>query len=79
MTVLRLKGRINEQHQLLVAVPETVAPGPVEVMVLVDVLDEDDSGQNWSVGVAREWVAELADTREDIYTLSDGRATDAAR
>ena len=44
-----------------VAVPETVAPGPVEVMVLVDDPDEDDAGQNWSAGVAREWAAELAD------------------
>lgn len=78
MTVLRLKGRIDEQHQLLVAVPETVAPGPVEVMVLVDAPEEDDSGQSWSAGIAREWAAELADTREDIYTLSDGRATDEA-
>ena len=68
MTVFKLKGRIDEQHRLWVVVPENVSPGPVDVMVWVDASDEDDAGQNWSAGVAREWVAELADAREDVYT-----------
>ena len=68
MTVLKLKGRIDEQHRLWVVVPENVSPGPVDVMVWVDAPDEDDAGQNWSAGVAREWVAELSDPREDVYT-----------
>ncbi len=71
MTVLKLKGRIDEQHRLWVVVPENVSPGPVEVMVSVDASDEDDAGQNWSAGVAREWVAELSDPREDVYTSCD--------
>ena len=71
MTVLKLKGRIDEQHRLWVVVPENVSPGPVEVMVWVDASDEDDAGQNWSAGVAREWVAELSDPREDVYTSCD--------
>ena len=79
MTVLKLKGRIDEQHRLWVVVPENVSPGPVDVMVWVDAADEDDAGQNWSAGVAREWATELADAREDIYSLTDGRATDEPR
>ncbi len=79
MTVLKLKGRIDEQHRLWVVVPENVSPGPVDVMVWVDASDEDDAGQNWSAGVAREWATELADSREDIYSLTDGKATDEPR
>ncbi len=71
MTVLKLKGRIDEQHRLWVVVPENVSPGPVDVMVWVDASDEDDAGQSWSAGVAREWATELADSREDIYTSCD--------
>ena len=41
--------------------------------------DEDDSGIAWTQGVAKAWVDELADTRQDIYTVEDGQPLDAAR
>ena len=80
MTVLKLKGHIDEQHRLLATVPDTIAAGPVEIVVMLSstVRDEDDAGQQWAAGVAREWAAELSDSREDIYSLTDGRAADAA-
>ena len=80
MTVLKLKGHIDDQHRLLATVPDTIAAGPVEIVVVLTSTDhdEDDAGQQWAAGVAREWAAEPSDPREDIYSLTDGRAADAA-
>lgn len=33
----------------------------------------------WTEGIAREWHDELADPREDIYTLADGEPVDESR
>ena len=41
--------------------------------------DEDDAGIAWAQGVAREWADELRDSRQDIYTLEEGRSVDALR
>jgi len=37
---------------------------------------EDEAGENWMAGIAREWHDELSDPREDIYTLADGVPVD---
>jgi hypothetical protein len=41
--------------------------------------DEDEAGTVWARGVAREWAGELSDSRQDLYTLTDGQPVDAAR
>lgn len=41
------------------------------------VLHEDTV--KWDLAVARGWAGELADEREDIYTMQDGEPVDAAR
>ena len=41
--------------------------------------DGDEAAGFWEWGVAREWAAELADEREDIYTLADGEPVQAKR
>jgi hypothetical protein len=41
--------------------------------------EEDEAGVSWMRGVAAEWLDELADARQDIYTLQDGRPVDASR
>jgi len=46
--------------------------------VIVPVADEDAAGLAWAGGVAREWADELSDSRQDIYSLSDGQPVDAA-
>ena len=33
---------------------------------------EVDAGDAWMAGVASEWADDLADTRQDVYTLADG-------
>ena len=37
---------------------------------------EDEVGENWLAGIAREWHDELSDPREDSYSLADGVPVD---
>jgi hypothetical protein len=76
MKAIELTGDIDGQHRLRVQVPENLPTGPVRVIVLLP--DEDDAGGAWVQGVAKEWADELADTRQDIYTLNDGQAISAS-
>jgi hypothetical protein len=39
--------------------------------------NEDETGTRWGAGLAREWSAELSDSREDVYTLEDGQPLNA--
>jgi hypothetical protein len=75
---LELVAEVDELRHLHTALPQSVRPGRVRVLVLVPEAEEDEAGL-WMQGVAREWAAELADEREDIYTLEDGEPVDATR
>ena len=77
MKAIELVGDIDEQHRLKAQVPEEFPVGPVRVIVLIP--EEDEAGPAWTRGVAKEWADELADSREDIYTLDDGQPVNAAR
>jgi hypothetical protein len=79
MPTIKVTGHVDEHHRLSAEVPPTVAPGPVEIIVVVPNAGEDDAGQAWMAGIAREWAAELSDPREDIYTISDGEPIDGPR
>lgn len=79
MGTIKLIGHVDEQHQLRAEVPESVAPGPVEVVLILPSSSEDDAGAAWMAGIAHEWSAELSDPREDIYTLADGEPIDGTR
>jgi hypothetical protein len=57
-------------------VPADLRPGRVRVIILVP--EEDEAGEAWERGVARQWAVELSDVREDIYTVNDGEPEDAA-
>ena len=71
MTPIRITGHIDEKRCLVAIVPESVPPGPVTVLI-VPTIDEDEAGQAWMRGIAHEWAEELADDRQDIYSLEDG-------
>jgi hypothetical protein len=71
MNAVRISGNVDGQHRLSAVVPDSIRPGPVTVLI-VRRSDEDDAGEAWMPGVAREWADELSDARQDIYTLSDG-------
>jgi hypothetical protein len=77
MSTIRVSGHVDEQHRLSAEVPRTVAPGPVEILLVL--ADEDDAGKAWMAGIAQEWAAELNDPREDLYTLEDGEPIDGPR
>ena len=79
MKAFELVAEVDEQHCLQITLPQSVVPGKVRVLILVPEAEEDEAGKFWTRGVAQEWAAELADEREDIYTLEDGKPVDAEK
>jgi hypothetical protein len=77
MKAIELIGDIDEQHRLRASVPEEFPAGPVRLIVLLS--EEDESGGVWARGVDREWADELGDSRQDLYTLADGKPVNADR
>lgn len=76
MKAIELVGDIDDQHRLKAQVPEECPAGPVRLIVFLP--EEDGAGAAWMHGIAREWADELADSREDIYTLEDGQPVNEA-
>jgi hypothetical protein len=76
MKAIEVNGDIDEQHRLRAEVPHDLPAGPVRLIVLLP--EEDDAGAAWQTAIAKEWLAELNDAREDIYTLEDGQPVNAA-
>jgi len=79
MATIRVIARVDEHHRLSAEVPAHIPAGPVEVTIDVPRTPEDDVGRAWAEGIAREWAEDLADSRQDIYTLSDGEPVDGSR
>ena len=79
MKAFEFVAEVDKQHCLHVVLPQDTMPGRVRVIVLVPEAEEDEAGMLWMRGIAREWMAELADEREDIYTLEDGEPVNAVR
>jgi hypothetical protein len=71
MGTISIAGHVNEKHRLLAVVPESIPAGPVTVLLLPGV-QEDDAGDAWMTGVAQAWADDLDDVGQDIYTLADG-------
>ncbi len=71
MKTVRVTGSVDENHQLLALVPADIPPGPVTVLI-VPSSHEDEAGDAWADGIAREWADDLSDPHQDIYTLADG-------
>jgi hypothetical protein len=72
MQTIRVIGQVDQQHRLVATVPDSIPPGSVEVVLISRLGGEDEAGEDWMAGIAREWHDELSDPREDIYTLTDG-------
>ncbi len=79
MAAMKVFGQVDQSHRLSAIVPESIEPGPVEILVIRPERDEDDAGAAWAEGIAHEWQAELNDPREDLYTLADGEPVDESR
>lgn len=78
MSLLKLKAYIDEKHRLTAEVPSNVPPGEVQVLLHLPET-EDDVDKAWMAGISREWADELADPREDIYSMDDGKPIDEPR
>lgn len=78
MTTIRVIGEIDETHRLTATVPDGVPAGRLEVVVVVPGDAFDQAEEHWLEGVAHEWHHDLADPRQDIYDLGDGKPADAA-
>lgn len=79
MQTIKIIGEVDHQHRLVATVPDSIAPGKVEIVVLARSGDEDEAGLNWMAGVAHAWQAEWSDPREDIYSITDGVPVDGPR
>jgi len=71
MVSIKVTGNVDENHQLSARVPATIPSGPVTILI-VPASHEDEAGDTWMTGIAREWSDELGDPGQDIYTLEDG-------
>ena len=79
MKAIEVLAKIDEQRHITLTLPQTAAPGPARVLVLVPETEETEIAEAWSAIIAGEWSSELADESEDIYTLEDGDPIRAAR
>jgi hypothetical protein len=77
MRAIELLGEIDDRHRLSAQVPEDLPAGSVRLIVLMP--DEDEAGLAWAHGVSAEWLADLGDLKQDIYTLEDGQPVNAPR
>ncbi len=78
MESIQVQGHVDGEHNLSASVPVSIPPGPVTVLIVPTILVADDAEGAWSAGIAREWADDLADARQDIYTLVDGDAYHAS-
>lgn len=79
MRAIELIAEVDAHRELQIALPSSVLPGKVRVIVLTPEPEEDIAGYIWAEGISEAWKAELLDPREDIYTLEDGEPVHAAR
>lgn len=75
MDAIKVIAEVDEQHRLSARVPENIRPGRVTILIM-PASDEDEAGDAWMEGIGHEWEDELADIRQDIYTLADGEPVD---
>jgi hypothetical protein len=76
MKAFEFVTEIDERRLLELALPSSAPLGHARVIVLLPEPEEDEASAAWMQGVAREWAADLADERQDVYTLQDGEPVD---
>lgn len=76
MPALNDIGQEDHIRLLSATVPDSIGPGPVEILMNLPEQSEEDEAMEWMRGIAHEWRDELEDVRQDIYALSDGEPVD---
>jgi hypothetical protein len=79
MRTIRLTAQVDPQHRLTARVPDHIAPGTIEIDIVLPGDTPAERSDEWQRGIAREWADDLSDSRQDIYSLSDGEPVDGAR
>lgn len=74
---LEVAGEVDANRRLHVSLPSDFPVGRTKLNLVLP--EEDEAGRHWADGIAAEWASELADPKEDIYTLEDGLPIDAPR
>jgi len=75
MNTVKVTGNVDQNHRLSAAVPAAIPAGPVTIFIL-PLSQDDEAGDAWTAGIAREWADELSDPARDIDTPADGEPVD---
>jgi hypothetical protein len=81
MKTIELIADVDAEHRLRAQGPRDLPEGPVRVLVLLPESTEAPAHAeaDWMRMIAASWSEDLADSRQDLYTLQDGRAVDDSR
>jgi hypothetical protein len=77
MKAIELVGHVDSDHRLHVELPADIQPGPVKVTVQPVPADEGEG--DWRALINQSWAKDWSDSREDIYTLEDGKPSHESR
>ncbi len=72
-----LIAEVSDDRTVQIKIPESIHTKRARIIILPVEPEEDPA--EWMRAIAREWQDELADERQDIYTLEDGEPVDATR
>jgi hypothetical protein len=79
MQAIKVMGEVDGHGRLIATVPDSVEPGPVEILVIAPERGQSDAEESWMTSIAHEWHDDLSDPRQDIYSLTDGAPVDRPR
>lgn len=68
---------IGADRKVQITLPESIQTPCARIIILP--MEPEEDPMQWSRAIGREWYDELADERQDIYTLEDGEPLDAKR
>ncbi|MCS7208731.1 MAG: hypothetical protein NZ874_04085 [Fimbriimonadales bacterium] len=68
---------VGDTRQVQITIPETIRTKQARIIILP--YEPDEETETWMRALGREWHEELADERQDIYSLDDGEPIDATR
>ena len=79
MSLIEVTGYVDGEHRLSAELPPGIPPGPVKILVKLPGEETEEDPESWARAVAKAWMADWSDPREDIYTLDDGEPVDGAK
>jgi hypothetical protein len=68
---------VGDDRQVQITIPEIIRTKQARIIILP--FEPEQEPEQWMRALAQEWQDELADERQDIYSLEDGEPVDATR